>query len=342
MPPARDSAGEARSARLLVDLQQRFSTIPGVRSAAAVSMRPLRGTGTGMGFAAADKPRPPSNEIPWASWRLVTRDYFRTMGVRLVAGRDFTEQDLIAKPWRVIISQRIAEQLWPGESAVGRPLVLWAGQSESRAEVVGVVSNMRDWSLTEDPTLAVYLPYYGTSSPAVNFVMHAATGESVIPAVRVVVAELSPGSPISNVTDLGAMVDRSVASRKFTMMLMASLAVVALILALAGVYGVLSYSVSQRRSEMGMRLALGASTRSVLRLVMRQGMMPVFVGLVIGVAGAAALSRFMTTLLFDITPGDFLTYASVAALLGGAAALACYLPARDALRVDVLAALREE
>jgi len=126
------------------------------------------------------------------------------------------------------------------------------------------------------------------------------------------------------------------------MLLMASLAVVALILALAGVYGVLSYSVSQRRSEMGMRLALGASTTSVLRLVMRQGMMPVVVGLVVGVAGAVALSRFMTTLLFGITPGDFLTYASVATLLGGAAALACYLPARDALRVDVLAALREE
>lgn len=202
---------------------------------------------------------------------------------------------------------------------------------------------MRDWGLTDDPTYSVYFPVYGTSLSPAYVVMHTTLSTAtLVPMLRPVIAELDPTVPVSRATTLDEIVGDSVAARRFTMLLLASLAVVALILALAGIYGVLSYAVSQRRSEMGLRMALGATGRSVLRLVMVQGMRPVVIGLIVGIIGALALSRFMASLLFGMTPADWPTYVAVAALLAGAAVLACYVPARDALRVDVTATLRDE
>jgi predicted permease len=296
-----------------------------------------------MGFGAADRPDATGREVPWAGWRIISNNYFKTLGLPLIAGRDFTEQDKIGEPWKVIISKRIADLLWPGENAVGRRLVLWKGQGTSSGEVIGVVGDMRDWGLTDDPTYSVYLPVYGTSLSPAYVVLHTTLSTAtLVPMLRSVLAEVDPTVPISGATTLDEIVGDSVAARRFTMLLLAALAVVALILALAGIYGVLSYAVSQRRSEMGLRMALGASGRSVLRLVMLQGMRPVVIGLAVGIVGALALSRFMTSLLFGMTPADWPTYTAVAALLAGAAVLACYVPARDALSVDVTATLRDE
>jgi ABC-type antimicrobial peptide transport system permease subunit len=243
----------------------------------------------------------------------------------------------------VIISQRVAERLWPGESAVGRRIVLWKGQSEDVAEVIGVAGDMRDWNLADTPTLAIYMPYTGGGMTPVHFVVHTTAAPSTLMAsVRSLVKEVTPTTPLSNVRTLDEVVGQSVAARRFTMLLLAALAAVALLLALAGVYGVLSYSVSRRRTEIGMRMALGASTSSVLRLVVSQGMRPVVIGLVVGLTGAVVLSRYMATLLFGVTALDAPTYAGVALLLAAAAVLACYLPAREAMRVDVLTAIREE
>jgi putative ABC transport system permease protein len=343
-PEAQNDADVARSAQLLADLIDRIRAVPQVSSAAAVHLRPLQGSGTGMGFGAADRPDATGSDIPWAGWRIITKDYFGTLGVPLLAGRDFTERDLIStEPRRIIISKRIADLLWPGESAIGRQLVLWKGQNSSAGEVIGVAGDMRDWALTEDPSYSVYLPVYGTYiSPAYVVVNTALPAGAFIPMVRAIVSDLNPTLPLSGVQSLGELVGESVAARRFTMVLLAALAAVALLLAVAGVYGVLSYSVSQRRSEVGVRMALGASRASVMRLVMAQGLVPVAIGLMAGVVGAVALSRFMTSLLFGMTPVDVPTYIVVATLLLGAAALACYLPARDAMRVDVLAALRGE
>ena len=343
VPGVEDSAGAQRFRGFLEQFTARVEALPQVRSAAAVSMGLLNGTGTGMGFAAQDKPAPPSDAVPWAGWRLVTRGYFETLGVPLLAGRDFTEQDEVAKPWRVIIGHRVAQQLWPGENAVGRQIILWKGQRESVAEVIGVVGDMRDWDLADAPSLAVYLPYYGATMTPLNFVVHTtAPPSTLIPSVRGILRELEPAAPLSNITTLGDLVGESVAARRFTMFLLASLAAVALLLALGGVYGVLSYTVSRRRAEVGVRMALGASRSSVLKLVMSQGMRPVAIGLVVGVIGALALSRYMESLLFGVRPLDVPTYAGVALLLAAAAGLACYLPARDAMRVDVLTAIRDE
>jgi predicted permease len=343
LPNPRDTAGVERFDAFLREFTARLEALPQVRSAAAVSMGLLRGTGTGMGFAAPDRPAPAGDAVPWAGWRMVTRGYFKTLGVPLLAGRDFTEQDRIGKPWRVIVSHSVAERLWPGENAVGRRIILWKGQNEDVAEVIGVAGDMRDWDLADAPSLAVYMPYYGGGMTPVHFVVHAAVPPStLIPSARAILRELAPAIPISRVRTLDDLVGESMAARRFTMVLLVSLAGVALLLALAGVYGVLSYSVSQRRTEIGMRMALGASASSVLRLVISQGMRPVAIGLAMGVAGALALSRYMASLLFGVTPLDAPTYAGVAALLAAAAVLACWFPARGATRVDVLSALREE
>jgi len=342
--PGPQTDGETqRFNSVMWQLKSRLEALPQVEAAAAVSMGLLRGTGTGMGFAAQDKPAPADNAVPWAGWRMITPGYFRTIGVPLVAGRDFTDQDRIGSPWRVIISNRIAQQLWPNESAVGRQLILWKGQRQNVAEVIGVAGDMRDWDLADTPSFAVYMPYLGGGMTPVNFVVHTTSAPtSIIPTVRAILREIAPAAPLSNVRTLDEVVGESVAARRFTMLLLASLAAVALLLALAGVYGVLSYSVSRRRTEIGMRMALGASRSNVLRLVVSQGMRPVVIGLIAGIAGAFALSRYMTSLLFGVTPLDAPTYAGVAALLAVAAAFACYLPARDAMRVDVLTAIREE
>jgi predicted permease len=333
----------ARATVFFTQFMERVEVIPDVASVAAVNVRPLRGTAVGMGFAAPDRPAPSDAAVPWASWRLITRDYFRTMGLSLVAGRDFTDGDIIEDPWRVIISQSIAELLWPGENVIGRTMTLWQGQGEVPAEVIGVVQDMRDWGLEQGPTLAVYIPYYGATFSPAHFVLHTTGSRAVlVPRLRALLSEIDPNLPLANVQSLDEMVGESVASRRFTMLLLAVFAAVAVLLALAGVYGVLSYSIARRRAEIGMRIALGASRASVLRLVMGQGMRPVLFGLVLGLAGALALSRVMTGLLFEVTPADPATYIGVAVLLALAAGVSCYLPARSATRLDVVAALREE
>ena len=342
-PQAQSDSASERSGQELMTFLAHLRSRPEVTSAAVVHVTPLAGSGTGMGFGAADRPDATGKEIPWAGWRIVSNDYFKTMGVPLLAGRDFTEQDRIGKPWKVIISRRIAALLWPNENAIGRQLVLWKGQGASEGEVIGVVGDMRDWGLTDDPTYSVYIPTYGYGMSPAHVVVHTtlSTG-TLVPMVRSMLSETDPTLPLSDVRTMDTLVGDSVASRRFTMLLLTALAVIALVLALAGIYGVLSYAVSQRRSEMGVRMALGASSGSVLRLVMLQGMRPVVAGLVVGIASAVALSRFMSSLLFGVTPGDWPTYTGVALLLLGAAALSCFVPARNALRVDVTSALREE
>jgi putative ABC transport system permease protein len=321
-----------------------LKTLPGVSSVAAVSGRPLSRGSTGLGLAAADKPDTPGAPVPWATWRVITPDYFKAMGLPLLAGREFTPQDIIAKPWRAIISKRAADQLWPGENPIGRTAILWKGQSNRPGEIIGVVGDMRERGLENDPTLAVYFPAGGAmDATTLQLVLHTGVPpRDIVPALRTVVAAVDPNLPVSNIRTLDEIVTASLGTRRMTMWLLTSFSGLALILALAGVYGVLAYTIARRTSEIGLRLALGAEHRNVLRSVVAHGMRPVVVGAAIGLAVAAWLSRLMSNMLFEVRPHDPTTYVAVALAVTTVAVLACYLPARRVLRVDPATALRAE
>jgi predicted permease len=331
--------GEARIMQTSKTIMERVRALPDVVSAAAVSGRPLSGGSTGLGLGI---PEGTDAEAPWGTWRMISSDYFKTMGLQLQQGRDFTEQDLRVEPRRVVISQRVAETFWPGESPVGRAIVLWKGQGNSPGEVIGVVSNMRERGIENDHTLAVYFPG-GELTTSLQLIVHTRRDpDATIPAIRGAITTVDKALPISNIRTLESMVDQSMAARRFTMMLLVGFAGLALILALAGVYGVLAYSVARRTAEIGVRLALGAGPRRVLRLVLAQGMRPVITGLVVGLAGAYWLSQLMTSMLFRIDARDPWTFIAVPAVLAVVGVLACYLPARQVLKVDPVVALRIE
>ena len=340
LPPTYDEG--TRGSDLINQFTERIEGMPQVLSAAAVHSPPLRGGATGMGIVSAERADEMAESVPWASWRLITDDYFRTLGLPLLKGRTFTDADIVGEPWRVVVSERLADLLWPDQDPVGRQAVLWAGQSNRPAEVIGVVADMRERSLADEPTLAVYIPYGGASwSP--YFVVHTAGDPlALVPSLRPMLAELDPNLPITNIRSFDDMVSSSVADRRFNMMLLLVFAGLALLLALAGIYGVQSYLVARRTSEIGIRVALGAPGGSVIRQIVAQGMVPTLVGIGVGALGAFGLSRFLESLLFGITPNDIVTYVAVGVLLALTGLLSCYVPARRAMKVDPVVALREE
>jgi predicted permease len=334
---------EPRRADIVESILDRVAALPPIASVAAVSGRPLSPGSTGLGIVAADA-RTSDTNVPWASWRIVTKDYFQTMGLPLLSGRGFTEGDIIEKPWRLIVSKRLADELWPGRNPIGQTAILWKGQGDLPGEVIGVVGNMRERGLENDPTLAVYFPAYGAlGTTTLQLVMHTRVEPHMaIPAFQNVVRAIDPNLPISDIRTLDEIVTRSVATRRFTMVLLTVFSILAVLLAVAGVYGVLAYTVSRRTAEIGVRLALGASPGGVLRRVFSGGMYPVVAGLAAGAAASLWLSRLMENLLFGIQPTDPATYLAVVAMLTCVAALACYIPARRVLRVDPAIALRTE
>ena len=329
---------------------ERLATVPGVMAAGAVSQRPVEGGDFGMGIAPVAGPLSTAAHVPWAGWRVVTPDYFRAVGLPLLQGRVFDAGD---KPvWaergqpvpdrRVVISARLARLLFPTEDAIGRLVSLWKGQGNMHAEVVGVVGDMRERGLSFDPSLTVYLPYGRNAVPG-EFVIHTQGNPlALVPSIRAIVAGMDPDLPIADVRSFEDVVRRSVAPQRFNTILLGVFGGLALLLATTGIYGVLSYSISRRTSEIGLRVALGASTRAILGMAIAQGMRPVLIGLAAGGAGAWWLSRYFTALLFGIQRFDILTYLAVAALLLATALLACYIPGRRAMRIDPALALRAE
>jgi ABC-type antimicrobial peptide transport system permease subunit len=242
----------------------------------------------------------------------------------------------------VILSQRLARLIFPNQDPIGKQATLWAGQSGGTAEVIGVVGDSRERGMAANPALTVYIAYGRFALPT-EFVLHTAGDPlSLVPTVRSLVADLDPNLPVAGVRSFEEVVDRSLASRRFNAVLFAIFSGLALLLATIGIYGVLSYSVSRRTSEIGLRIALGASSGSILRMAIGQGMRPALIGIGVGAIGAWWLSRYFQTLLFGIKPFDAVTYAGVALLLLVTAVFACYLPGRRAMRTDPTVALRTE
>jgi putative ABC transport system permease protein len=318
--------------------------LPGVQSAGWVTILPLEGQGSVTGISLPGE-QLSSSEHLHANYRSVSSDYFSAMTIPLIEGRYFTENDRGKKV--VIISKSVADRLWPGQNPVGRECLAGWGQLQ-RSHVIGVVGDIRTVSLEAVPLLMVYTAdSYGQLTPgapesASIVVRTAVDPDSLIGAFRNIIRNTDPNVPILALRPMTQVVADSVDSRRFQVLLAALFAVCALLLASLGIFGVVAYSVEQRRHELGIRIALGARKTSLFGLIFRQGMTPVFLGLFAGIFVAAASGHLIQNLLFGVSAFDPLTVISVALLVVIVATLACYIPARRAIRVDPMIALRYE
>ncbi|HWC76561.1 MAG TPA: ABC transporter permease [Blastocatellia bacterium] len=273
--------------------------------------------------------------------RIVSPDYFAAMGISLVNGRLFDERDTKGQPEVVIVDESMAERFWPGENAVGKRLQ--RASADGWRTVVGVIRNAREYSTEKEPPIAVYFPHEQYMARQMFLLIR--TTSDPVPMTQAITNEIQSIDPELPVFDVASMDQRlydSFARRRFAMFLLGLFAVIALLLAAIGIYGVMAYSVNQRTHEIGIRLALGAGPRQILTLVLKQTSLLAAIGLVIGVGGAVALTRLMSSLLFGVSATDAVTFVIAPILLAGVSLLAGYLPARRAARVDPLIALRRE
>jgi putative ABC transport system permease protein len=340
----------AKVLNFLNDLNGRIKGLPGVESAAFSNGIPL-GQTADTSFAIVGRPKPEVGKQPQTMLYIVSPDYLQAMGIRLIKGRFFTMQDTQHNPRVAVIDESFARQQFPNEEPLGQYLA-GDGKNNPDAEIVGVVAHVKHFGLdaVERVQPQLYLPFNQAPddmvpflSPRMNLIIRTNTDPlSVIAAVRREVQALDPNQPVFNVSTMEKTLDQSLATQRLSMALLAVLASLALILAAVGIYGVMSYTVTQRTHEIGIRMAIGAQRRDVFRMVIARGMALVLIGIALGLIGAFSLTRLMTTMLYGVAPTDPVTFISIAVLLTGIALVACYVPGRRATKVDPLVALRYE
>ncbi|HYE64226.1 MAG TPA: ABC transporter permease [Pyrinomonadaceae bacterium] len=319
----------------------RIATLPGVESVGATWTLPLSGQDAGRGFE-IEGYTPAPDERTNAAFGVVSPRYFQTMKIPVLKGREFADQDTASAPGVVIINEPFARRYFPDGDALGKRLKL-RGDDNPWLTIAGVVRDIKHTELTARPRMEMYLPYLQYPFPSMNVVVRTAHDPaSLMMAVRKEVWAVDPDQPVANVETMTQLISNSVARARFNTILLGIFASVALILAAIGLYGVISYSVTQRTHEIGIRLALGAQHGDVLRMIVGQGMILVLVGVLIGLAAAFAVTRLMSSLLYGVTATDPLTFAGVSLVLAGVAFLASLIPARRATKVDPMAALRYE
>ena len=314
---------------------------------------PFNGSGGSRGFLIEGRPVPPGTPHPEEQLRFITPGYFDAMRIPLLRGRDITEHDVDGATRVAVVSRSMAERYWPGEDAVGKRIAyagIRQGGRPDWIEIVGVVGDIKHRGLDIESKPEIYVPVYQPlftnrrTPPLSLYVAVRASGDpsALAAAARREVLAVDPEQPVANMKTMSERLAESVAERRFNMTLLGLFACVALLLACVGIYGVMSYAVARRTHEIGIRVALGAQARDVLRLVLGQGMWLALAGVAAGLAGALAATRVMASLLYGVSATDPLTFAGVSVLLTAAAALACVVPARRATRVDPMVALRYE
>jgi len=327
-----------KSANFFAELENRLAAVPGVETVGFVSELPLGGHPNDMPYTVEGRPTSGPNDGYDDDFRRINRHYFDALKIPLLRGRNFTDQEVRQGAKVVIISDLLARQVFPNEDPLGKRLIMSFGKQAF--EIIGIVGDIRHRGLESEPRAAMYMPVYERTMTVV--LRTKVDPSSLAAAVRKEVQTIDPDQPVAELKTMEQWLETAVAEPRYRTGLIALFALVALILASTGIYGVMSYSVTQRTHEIGVRMALGARRFDVLKLVVRQGMGLVVVGVIIGLLAAVGLTRLMSSLLFGVTAKDPLTFAAVASGLTLVAFIACYLPARRATKVDPLEALRYE
>jgi putative ABC transport system permease protein len=331
-----------RRIAFLHDLLPRLAALPGARGVAVCDWLPLTGLGAGVLFAVADRPAPPPDQRPIALTRSVTPDYFRVMGIRLAAGRIFTEADTAQSPPVAIIDQALARRFWPDSDPLGGRLTMdWTPSVV--AEVVGVVTNVKPETMQGEDWPTIYSPFDQRPSPYVNLVVRTSGAPMAVAAsLQSEVRRVDPDQPLANLRTGDDIVANAVSEAHLDTLLLGVFGSIAFVLAAVGIYGVVCFDVGERVRELGIRMALGAQKGDVLGLIVGQAARLAGLGVALGVAGALVLTRLMASMLFGVTPRDIASYAAAAVALAAVALVASFVPARRATALDPVRALRHE
>ena len=342
------------NARFLQQLLEKVRALPEVVSAGTVTDLPLGGGNSSSGYAFEDFPLKPDEVPPILGTRFVSPGYFEAMGIPVIEGHVFDRIDPSRRSADVVVSEALARRFWPGRSAIGKRLQQGLGKDKNWYTIAGVVGSVRDNGLDEKPRESVYFPVLRTLNEDVKegaewvprsfslVVKGRIDPASLTARVRQAVWSIDPNLPLAQVRPMSDVVSRSMASTSFTMLLLVIAAAVALLLGTVGIYGVISYVVSQRTREIGVRMALGAARRDISRMVLREGAVITLIGIGLGLAAAVALTRLMLALLYDVSPTDPATFAVVPVMLAAVALFASWMPARRAASVEPLEAIRYE
>jgi putative ABC transport system permease protein len=325
--------------RFCQELDQHVGAIPGILSVGAVAHLPFSGN-AGRGFQVEGRPPADPGKMPGASYTVACPNYFRTMGIPVRKGREFTQQDTVSAPGVIVINERMALVIWPKEDPIGKVIRL-GGSDGPRLTVVGVAGDVHFQGLDAKVRAQFFRPYAQAGWPTMNVVVRTISPPATFSApVKKALADFLPDRPVSGFETMEDIVRDSTGSRRFPMLLLSVFSVLALVLAAIGIVGMVGHSVAQRTHEIGIRMALGAGTMDVLRLMVNSNMAWVVVGLAAGVAGSAGLTRLLAGMLYEVRPLDPLVLGAVVLMLAAVALLASYLPARRAAKIDPIAALR--
>jgi putative ABC transport system permease protein len=336
----RDDASRIRFFR---DATSRIQEVPGVQAVGAISYLPLSGLSAGTGFTIEGQPPPPPGSDNVTDVSVCDDGYFRTMNVPLKSGRFFSDREMQEKSNVVIVSESLARKYFPQGDALGKRLVIAMTRRDVPTEIIGVVGDVKFADLTTEPKPTTYWPHPQLAYSGMTFTVRTASDAlSLAPSVERAIRTLDKDQPVAEVRTMSQWVSKALAQARFSSTLLAIFANLALALAAIGIYGVMSYAVSQRTSEIGIRLALGATMSDVLMMIVLDGLRLAVVGLTIGVLLALSLSRTIASLLYETTGTDPATFAAVVGVLGAAALLASYLPARRASRIPPVEALRAQ
>ena len=338
MPAATEEAMEALPGQYRAMLDQAQS-VPGVLAVATISGLPFGGGATSMDIQVEGRDH--GENYPSAFWRLTSPDYFEALGIPLLKGRKFYDEEGDGRAI-AIISESMASSLWPDQDPIGQRFLAWR-DPERVLTVIGVVGDVRERSLEIEAMSIVYLPHLQMAGwPNMYFVVRTDGDPAALaPSVRAAIGQAAPDRPLTNVRPLSDVLEDTLGARRFNTSLLLCFAAVALLLAAAGVYGVMAYSVAQRTSEIGIRMAMGAGASQVVRMVVKQGMAVVGIGIVVGVLAALGTNRLLASMLFGVSPVDLLSLSGSVLFLAVVALAACALPAIRATRVSPTEALRD-